>query len=82
MKTKPEEIEKPTVEKESPVAATIGVPRWEMLSAAARTVTAAMQVHGGCVLRVTSPAGESLTFVPFNKIADDENGGKKLVASK
>lgn len=50
----------------------------------------AMQVPGGCVVQVTTqqrnPDGgyviaEALTFVPGVKIADDENGGRKLVAA-
>ena len=49
----------------------------------------AMQVPGGCVVQVTTqqrnPDGsyavaEALTFVPGVQIADDENGGRKLVA--
>jgi hypothetical protein len=50
--------------------------------------TKAMQVFGGCVVQVTTqqrnPDGsysvaEALTFVPDVSIADDENGGRKLV---
>lgn len=49
----------------------------------------AMEVPGGCVVQVTTqqrnPDGsyavaEALTFVPGVKIADDVNGGRKLVA--
>lgn len=49
----------------------------------------AMQVPGGCVVQVTTqqrnPDGsyalaEALTFVPGVQIADDANGGRKLVA--
>lgn len=49
----------------------------------------AMEVPGGCVVQVTTqqrnPDGsyavaEALTFVPGVKIADDVNGGCKLVA--
>lgn len=48
----------------------------------------AMQVPGGCVVQVTTqqrnPDGsyvvaEALTFVPGVSIADDVNGGRKLV---
>lgn len=45
----------------------------------------AMQVPGGCVVQVTTKEGggiaEALTFVPGVKVADDENGGRKLVAA-
>jgi hypothetical protein len=44
----------------------------------------AMEVPGGCVVQVTTQQGdnvaEALTFVPGVKIADDVNGGRKLVA--
>jgi len=44
----------------------------------------AMQVPGGCVVQVTTQHGdnvaEALTFVPGVRIADDVNGGRKLVA--
>lgn len=49
----------------------------------------AMEVPGGCVVQVTTqqknPDGsysvaEALTFVPGVVIADDDNGGHKLVA--
>lgn len=49
----------------------------------------AMEVPGGCVVQVTTqqrnPDGsyavaEALTFVPGVKIADDVNGGRKLVS--
>lgn len=49
----------------------------------------AMEVPGGCVVQVTTqqrnPDGsyavaEALTYVPGVKIADDVNGGRKLVA--
>lgn len=43
-----------------------------------------MEVPGGCVVQVTTQQGdnvaEALTFVPGVKIADDVNGGRKLVA--
>lgn len=50
--------------------------------------TKAMQVPGGCVVQVTTQqrnvdgtyaVAEALTFVPSVTIADDENGGRKLV---
>lgn len=50
--------------------------------------TKAMQTVGGCVVQVTTqqraPDGsyavaEALTYVPGVEIADDENGGRKLV---
>lgn len=50
----------------------------------------AMEVPGGCVVQVTTQqknidgtysVAEALTFVPGVKIADDENGGWKLVAA-
>lgn len=50
--------------------------------------TKAMEVHGGCVVQVTTqqrnPDGsyavaEALTFVPGVQIAPDENGGRKLI---
>ena len=50
--------------------------------------TKAMQVEGGCVVQVTTqqrnPDGsyalaEALTYVPGSMIADDENGGRKLI---
>lgn len=44
----------------------------------------AMEVPGGCVVQVTTQQGdnvaEALTFVPGVKMADDVNGGRKLVA--
>lgn len=49
----------------------------------------AMEVPGGCVVQVTTqqrnPDGsyavaEALTYVPGVKLADDVNGGRKLVA--
>ena len=49
----------------------------------------AVEVSGGCVVQVTTqqknPDGsysvaEAVCFVPGVKIADDENGGRKLVA--
>ena len=44
----------------------------------------AMEVPGGCVVQVTTQQGdnvaEALTFVPSVKLADDVNGGRKLVA--
>lgn len=44
----------------------------------------AMQTPSGCVVQVTTQQGENvaeaLTFVPGVKIADDINGGRKLVA--
>jgi hypothetical protein len=44
----------------------------------------AMEVPCGCVVQVTTQQGdnvaEALTFVPGVKIADDVNGGRKLVA--
>lgn len=51
--------------------------------------TKAMEVPGGCVVQVTTQQrnknqsysiAEALTFVPGVKIADDENGGRKLIA--
>lgn len=43
----------------------------------------AMQTPEGCVVQVTTQNGdnvaEALTFVPGVKIADDVNGGRKLV---
>lgn len=51
--------------------------------------TKAMEVHGGCVVQVTTqqrnPDGsysvaEALTFVPHVRIVDDVNGGRKLDA--
>lgn len=45
--------------------------------------TKAMEVPGGCVVQVTTQQGdnvaEALTFVPGVKIAEDVNGGHKLV---
>lgn len=50
----------------------------------------AMEVPGGCVVQVTTQQrsvggsyaiAEALTFVPGVKIADDDNGGRKLVAA-
>ncbi len=52
--------------------------------------TKAMEVPGGCVVQVTTQqqgftgnyvVAEALTFVPGVRIADDINGGRKLVAS-
>ena len=47
--------------------------------------TKAMQIPGGCVVQVTTKEGDSvaeaLTFVPNVKVADDINGGRKLVAA-
>lgn len=44
----------------------------------------AMEVPSGCVVQVTTQQGdnvaEALTFVPSVKLADDINGGKKLVS--
>ena len=44
----------------------------------------AMEVPGGCVVQVTTQQGdhvaEALTFVPGVALADDINGGRKLVA--
>jgi len=49
----------------------------------------AMEVPGGCVVQVTTQqknadgsysVAEAVCFVPGVKIADDENGGRKLVA--
>lgn len=45
----------------------------------------AMEIPGvGCVVQVTTQQGnnvaEALTFVPYVKIVEDENGGRKLVA--
>ena len=44
----------------------------------------AMEIEGiGCVVQVTTQQGssvaEALTFVPGVRIADDDNGGRKLV---
>lgn len=43
----------------------------------------AMQVPNGCVVQVTTQQGdnvaEALTYVPGVMIADDVNGGRKLV---
>lgn len=50
----------------------------------------AMEVPGGCVVQVTThqknadgshAVAEALTFVPGVRIADDENGGRKLIAA-
>jgi hypothetical protein len=46
----------------------------------------ALEIAGvGCVVQVTTQQGdnvaEALTFVPGVKIADDVNGGRKLIAS-
>jgi len=50
--------------------------------------TKAMQVPGGCVVQVTTQqrnidgtysVAEALTYVPGAAIAQDENGGRKLV---
>lgn len=52
--------------------------------------TKALEVAGGCIVQVTTqqrnPDGsyavaEAVTFVPGVKIADDENGGRKLLPS-
>ncbi|WP_123592688.1 hypothetical protein [Phaeobacter inhibens] len=52
--------------------------------------TKAMEVAGGCVVQVTTqqrnPDGsyavaEALTYVPGVQIADDGNGGRKLLSS-
>lgn len=44
----------------------------------------AMEVPGGCVVQVTTQQNdhiaEALTFVPGVKIAEDVNGGRKLVS--
>ena len=44
----------------------------------------AMEVPGGCVVQVTTQQGdnvaEALTYVPGVKIAEDVNGGRKLVS--
>ncbi|MFA5127324.1 MAG: hypothetical protein WC465_05015 [Patescibacteria group bacterium] len=49
----------------------------------------AMQVPGGCLVQVTTQQknydgsyaiAEALSFVPGVKIADDENGGHKLIS--
>lgn len=44
----------------------------------------AMEVPGGCVVQVTTQQGdnvaEALTYVPGVKIAEDDNGGAKLVS--
>lgn len=45
----------------------------------------AMEIPGvGCVVQVTTQQGdhvaEALTFIPGVRIADDENGGRKLIA--
>ena len=51
--------------------------------------TKAMETPSGCVVQVTTQqknldgtysVAEALTFVPGVKIADDENGGRKLVS--
>jgi len=51
--------------------------------------TKAMETPSGCVVQVTTQQknldgsysiAEALTFVPGVKIADDENGGRKLVS--
>lgn len=43
----------------------------------------AMEVPGGCVVQVTTQQGsavaEALAYVPGVKIAEDVNGGRKLV---
>lgn len=45
--------------------------------------TKAMEVHGGCVVQVTTQQGdniaEALAFVPGVKIVEDVNNGHKLV---
>jgi len=52
--------------------------------------TKAMEVPGGCVVQVTTQqrnddgsyaVAEALTFVHCVKIAEDDNGGRKLVAA-
>ena len=52
--------------------------------------TKAMQVEGSCVVQVSTqqrnPDGsysvaEAITFVPAVKIADDANGGRKLISA-
>lgn len=52
--------------------------------------TKAMETGGGCVVQVTTQqrnadgsyaVAEALTYVPGVKIADDENGGRKLLPS-
>lgn len=44
----------------------------------------AMETPSGCVVQVTTQQGsnvaEALTFVPGVKLADDVNGGRKLVS--
>jgi len=51
--------------------------------------TKAMEVDHGCVVQVTAQqrnidltysVAEALTYVPGVRIADDENGGRKLVS--
>jgi len=51
--------------------------------------TKACQVHGGCIVQVTTQhknsnntyaVAEALTYVPTVKIFIDENSGRKLVA--
>ena len=49
-----------------------------------KSAKAAAEIDGvGCVVQVTTQQGdnvaEALTFVPGVRIADDENGGRKLV---
>jgi hypothetical protein len=48
--------------------------------------TKAMEVPGGCVVRVTtqqaSSIAEALTFVPGVRVVDDEHGGRKLVSTE
>jgi len=43
----------------------------------------AIQVHGGCIVQASTQQGnqvaEAITFVPGVKIAEDINGGNRLV---
>lgn len=48
--------------------------------------TKVMEIEGaGCVVQVTTQQGdnvaEALTFVPFTKVEEDENGNLKLVSN-